>query len=117
MKSIWKFQLEDGVTKIEAPIVKFLTVQLQSGIPCVWAIVDTDRRAKKFNVSLVGTGWEMEALNPDKYIGTIQIGGFVWHYFWEEIREPSKIKEVIKDQTFTVLAANPKHRAYPTLQR
>ena len=117
MKAIWKFQLSDGVTEIEAPIVKFLTVQLQAGTPCVWAIVDTDRRPKKFNVFLVGTGWEMDAITPDKYIGTVQIGGFVWHYFWEEIRTSPKIKEVITDQTFTVLASNPKNRSYPTLQR
>ena len=57
MKAIWKFQLSEGVTEIEAPVVKFLTVQLQAGTPCVWAIVDTDRRPNKFNVSLVGTGW------------------------------------------------------------
>ncbi len=112
MKEIRKFELSDGVTEIEAPIVKFLTVQVQAQTPCLWAVVDTDRTAKKFKISSVIPGWDMGDINPDKYIGTIQIGGFVWHYFWEGIRTPTRLKEKIKDGTFTVLAANPQSRAY-----
>ncbi len=63
--------------------------------PSLWAVVDTDRTAKKFKISSVIPGWEIGNINPDKYIGTIQIGGFVWHYFWEWIRTPMRLKEKI----------------------
>ena len=85
MNTIWKFQLTDDVTEIEAHIIKFLTVQLQNGQPCVWAIVDPERTPKKYKINIIGTGWESTNIDPSQYIGTIQTGSYVWHCFWENV--------------------------------
>ena len=86
MKEIWKFPLRDANTEINAPIVKFLTLQKQGDTVCVWAIVDTSMRASRYSVGFIGTGWMFDEIDYEKYIGTIQDGGFVWHYFWHQER-------------------------------
>ena len=54
MNVIWKFPLSDEETIIEAHVVNFLTVQIQEGTPCVWAVVDPERAPKKYKVTIFG---------------------------------------------------------------
>lgn len=58
-----------------------LTVQLQEGLPHVWAMVDTnnDVVARKFFV--YGTGREILTPWLMRYIGTVQMQGDAWHVF------------------------------------
>lgn len=78
---IWKFEL--GFTDFQQIWMpsgaKILTVQIQNGIPCLWAMVDSIAEYEWRNIGIVGTG------NPinfkGEYIDTIQLDGFVWHVF------------------------------------
>ena len=85
MNAIWKFPLTGEETELEAPIEQFLTVQMQDGTPCVWAIVNPDRASHKYKVVIIGTGWECQRIDASKYIGTVQDGMYVWHCFWDVI--------------------------------
>ena len=82
--SIWKFPIvRTDEQKIEMPVgAKVLSVQMQNGIPCIWAIIDTDARIESRSIAVVGTG------NPCwcftwAFIGTVADGDFMWHVFTE----------------------------------
>ena len=82
MKQIWKFPLETTDSqKIEMPVdAEILTVQLQNGVPCIWAIVNTDAPTNEYREILIfGTGHDVE--NQSEYIGTYQLGCLVFHAF------------------------------------
>ena len=88
-KEIWKFPWNSEyniMTLKDICVDKFLTVQLQHGVPTIWAIVDKKAPSKTYQVYFVGTGWTLSD-SVGNYIGTIQQDGFVWHYFWREVVE------------------------------
>ena len=89
MRSIYKYSLLNPYTKIEGHIEKLLDVQIQNGVPVIWAIVDTELINRKFYIYCYGTGWELNEVEiRGDYLGTIQDDeGYVWHYFLEEIEE------------------------------
>ena len=81
---IWKYEVPvtDEFT-IELPnAFRVLTVQTQRGVPQLWVLVDPDA---EFTVPqrfwLVGTGHPIT--HGGDYIGTFQIGTFVFHLFME----------------------------------
>jgi hypothetical protein len=87
MKTIWKFGLEitdEQTINIPVPY-QLLTVQINNGKPCLWAIVDSEARTTELKIYTYGTGHSM----PDRlqyYIGTYQIVDehiFVFHVFVE----------------------------------
>ncbi len=83
MNKIYKYKLEiiSERQRIEAPfIMKDLSIQLQNGIPCLWAAVNTDSDLILYEIIIVGTGCEVPQ-DAEEYIGTVQIGQFVWHFF------------------------------------
>lgn len=58
-----------------------LAVQLQNGHPTLWYQVYTASPRVYRTVHIVGTGHEVP---PDcDYIGTVQIGSYVWHFYLE----------------------------------
>ena len=85
-RKIYKYPLEllDEQT-IEIPAhAEFLTVQMQYGKLCVWAIVETNNLNEKEYFLIRGTGYRM----PDRpehlqYLGTVQQdgGALIWHVF------------------------------------
>jgi hypothetical protein len=87
MKTIYKYSI--GVTDmqtVEMPEgAEILTVQVQHGTPCLWAIVDPQRsQTKKRSIKMFGTGQPVNyEFHGCKYIGTVQMNGgqLVWHYF------------------------------------
>ncbi len=86
MKAIWKFLLSRaGDQEIELPRgAELLTVQVQRGVICLWAVVDpntTERDLRTFYI--VGTGHPMPENPMVEYVGTIQEleGALVWHVF------------------------------------
>jgi hypothetical protein len=88
MKTIYKYPLE--ITDLQSVSIPFgytlLSVQMQSGKPCLWAMVDTDNIEEKCTIEMFGTG---NPINPIKGIGqrvfidTFQIhgAGLVFHVF------------------------------------
>lgn len=87
MQVIYKYRLEwSPVQMVTLPLKRVLTVQLQEGTPCLWALVDTDAPEKPLTIRMVGTGThdgcDFERL---KYINTTQFGAFVLHWFYERV--------------------------------
>jgi hypothetical protein len=56
-----------------------LHVAEQNGQLCLWAMVDPRREVVGVPIVIVGTGNPMG--NVGKYLGTVQMGRFVWHVF------------------------------------
>jgi hypothetical protein len=85
MKTIWKFQVpvQDEIT-VDMPVgAKILTVQMQAGSPCIWALVDADAPVQPRHFAWRGTGHDAGGLALLKYVGTVSIlgGGLIFHLF------------------------------------
>ncbi len=83
---IYKYEMEvDGVVDIPMPKgAHVLTVKVQHGKPCLWAIVDPDAPTETRSFRVFGTGHEMDIDIPHShYIGTYQLfdGNFLGHVF------------------------------------
>jgi len=81
--SVWKFPLRvDDVVPVEMPEdAKLLTVQLQRGEPCLWALVCPEAPKRTRFLRIVGTGHPVE--DDLLYVGTFQLqnGALVFHLF------------------------------------
>lgn len=84
MLTIWKFPLEvEEAQYIEMPRgARVLSVDVQGGIPCLWAVVDDQNVKDSVLVITYGTGQPMQ-MDYTKFIGTYQLygGSFVGHVF------------------------------------
>lgn len=58
---------------------QILCVQLQQGVPHIWALVNTDYGSVDKIITTHATGGDAE--NAGTYIGTYQMGPLVWHIF------------------------------------
>jgi hypothetical protein len=81
---IWKYVM--GIASLSSFDIpegaRFLSLQVQGGLPCLWFLVDSEGRKKHRTFTVRTTGERF----PDdfvlgKYFGTFQIGGFVGHVF------------------------------------
>ena len=83
-KVIWKFPLViEDVQIIELPRnYEILTIQVQNGIACLWAMVSPEVTKEKIIIEIIGTG-NLVAVAERQYIGTFQLfeGQLVWHVF------------------------------------
>ncbi len=59
---------------------KVLSVQIQDGRPRLWAIVDDTEPLEEKSFSVFGTGHPLPD-NLGNFVGTFQMGTFVWHLF------------------------------------
>jgi hypothetical protein len=84
-KTIWKFPLTVKQSQwITVPSdAKALSIDVQSGIPCLWMLLDPDESMTAREIHCVGTGQGVGA-SHDQFIGTVLVGAGVWHYFWGE---------------------------------
>ena len=85
MKRIFKYPLKiTDLQKISMPKDStLLTVQVQNGIPCLWALVDTDKETEERFIGIIGTG-NLVPKGILRYIGTFQgleNNWFVGHVF------------------------------------
>jgi hypothetical protein len=84
MKSIWKFPIEiTDEQKIALPITgKIISVQVQHGTPCIWAMVDTEEPTSERTFIIHGTGHPC-ICDASEFIGTFQVscGDLVFHLF------------------------------------
>ena len=88
MKAIWKFPLEFApVQTVEMPQgASLLCVQMQGGIPCLWALVYPEATREARRLRMVGTGHAYHDSDLFcEYVGTFQMqdGGLVFHVFSE----------------------------------
>lgn len=128
MRSIYKYNILDGQDGvITGPITKIINAAEQHGNIVVWAEVDTDAPARKFQVIPIGTGWNLDppsnkecVLDTHTFLNTIQLmdGHLVFHVYYKELTpvivkkpEPSKEKVAVnaKEATFsgTIAMINP----------
>lgn len=86
--TIWKLQFKIADTQeIELPAgARILCVQIQHGIPCLWALVNPDNERITRTLYVRGTGHPCgEEIERSTYIGTIQLytGSLIFHVFEE----------------------------------
>lgn len=85
MRRIWKYDLkENGVTTIQGRIRNIKTIMVQDSIPRIWIEMDDDYDEISIDIVSIGTGWEIptEVLGKMKYINSVIVGDYVWHYHW-----------------------------------
>lgn len=85
MNTIWKFAINhNDKTVIELPQgSKFLSAQMQHGLPCLWFQVDPEAIKEERAIIIYGTGHEIFAPDHKQYLGTVQEmgGALVWHIY------------------------------------
>jgi hypothetical protein len=86
MKTIFKYELGLHATQtIKVPYTGFTPrcVQIQNGVICLWAEVDTEDPIRDLTINILGTGQEAHFdMAKEMYVGTVQINGFVWHIYY-----------------------------------
>lgn len=83
MRTIWKFELEDGKVKMPACAV-IRHVGCQRTTVCIWAEVVSDAPLETRTFEVFGTGHEIPVSKGQRYryLGTAQdFAGFVWHVY------------------------------------
>jgi hypothetical protein len=86
MKVIWKFPIAIKQSPIEIilPVIfKMLTVQKQDQQFMLWAEVEIEMYQEPIQVYVIGTGQVLPPW-PVIYIGTVQDGGYVWHFYYRD---------------------------------
>lgn len=90
MRTIWKFEISEITDRfsIDMPSdAEILTVQVQNGNPCIWAIVESEHTEDRRYFEIIGTGHpfkeDRDEIVERKYIGTFQLygGGIIFHLF------------------------------------
>ncbi len=85
MKTIWKMQLalKDNQVIALPKGSTILTVQIQRGTPCLWALVDPTKLQEKRHIRIAGTGHPIIEKEASRYIGTVQMleSDLIWHVF------------------------------------
>lgn len=86
MKTIWKYPLTvvDEV-EVEMPMsAEILALQMQHGVPCLWALVAQNNPPVKRRFKLYGTGHDVDSrFTKEHHVGTYQMhnGALVFHLF------------------------------------
>lgn len=83
--TIWKFPLAvEDIQTITLPFdARIPCVQVQHGIPCLWALLSPEAPClKPCHIVTIGTGHQLDVA-PGYYIGTYQLreGSLVFHVF------------------------------------
>jgi len=86
MDVIYKYQLAlQGVDTITAPLkFKPLHIDLQQGVPCLWALIDNEFPDREYKIYTYGTGHPIPDVEDKQYICTYQQSMFVWHVFMDK---------------------------------
>lgn len=91
MKRVYKYPLRVNDRQIvKLPkCAEILSVQIQRGDICLWALIDTSvKETNDVAIRIHGTGHDIEYDGNLRFIGTVQmlLGDIVFHIF-EEIKE------------------------------
>lgn len=111
MYSIYKYKL-CGTEPISADVLDWLNIGLDpAGEPCVWARVKIDSENKKFyRFNQIGTGWSFDDNeNLGVYLGTLNDGPYIWHYYAQEVLPVKKMDKAnydrLKEMIFSTFSA------------
>lgn len=87
MTTIWKYEIPiaDEFNLHMPQYAEILSVQVQNGVPCLWAEVLPDQPVKAQLFYLYGTGHPIPSGRSQKFVGTFQTGPLVFHVFKGEI--------------------------------
>ena len=85
-RTIWKFPLgevNDLLTLSVPKGAELLTMQVQNGEPCIWALVDPSAPKVTRAFAVRGTGHDASGLEASKHVGSFQLlgGRLVFHVF------------------------------------
>lgn len=85
MQTIWKFPLEltDNPTVKMPRGARVLSAGVQDDRLMLWAFIpDTKAKTEERGFYICGTGgFVPDAIGDHPFIGTVQMGAFVWHVF------------------------------------
>lgn len=92
MRTIYKYSVMPGRNVINMSRgAEILTVQMQRGLPYLWAIVENSYPKEERVIVIKATGRECDELSISKatYVGTFQMsdGDLVYHVFDAGVRE------------------------------
>lgn len=84
---------------------RILALQVQDGVPCIWAIVNTDAQIVNLYLHTIGTGHPADEFEDKQHVGTYQLSQgeghpiFVGHVFIKH-QAASDVKELwFKEET------------------
>jgi hypothetical protein len=83
LRTIHKYPLELAEERVVISMpagAQVLRVAAQHGRPCIWAVVNTEAPMVEREFRVAGTGRELPGY-PGEYVGTCDIGEYVWHVF------------------------------------
>jgi hypothetical protein len=83
-RTVWKFPLAMTDSQmIEAPgDFEPLSVQMQHGVACLWAIVSPSLSKESHNIWIHGDGHIIQYPGHLRFVGTVQVGpGEAYHVF------------------------------------
>jgi hypothetical protein len=84
MITIYKyhFRIADRTIVAMPQGARILSVQIQNGVPTIWAMVVTESKMEERVLRCYGTGHEIDTFAiQGTHLATIQHLGFVWHIF------------------------------------
>ena len=112
MRTIYKYDITDlNMGRLEAPIVKVLSVGEQRGRICVWAEVDTKMKPEKWEFLPIPTGISLEdgngkyVLDKHTFYGTVSLvgGALIFHVYGrncEEKKQTIEPKKVAENKSY-----------------
>jgi len=84
MQTIYKYQIhvDDRQTVLMPRGARVLSVDVQRGVPCVWALIDTDSPEENRTFGMCGTGHPCP-YDASQFVGTFQMhgGDLIFHLF------------------------------------
>jgi hypothetical protein len=82
VETIFKYRLANQEEQfVEMPAsAQILCVQMQGGLPCLWAQQPRDAALASRRILIIDTGWDLPE-SATRYIGTVQNGPLVWHIY------------------------------------
>ena len=83
-RTIWKYEAGVGRFVLEMPAgARVLSVGVQFGKPCLWALVDPAAPLVAHGFAVTGTGHQAGGLKPAAFVGTFQLhgGALIYHLF------------------------------------
>ena len=85
-QTIWKFDIEvSDIQQIKmSQLAELLSVQVQHGAVCIWALINPDNPIVDRNIIMSGTGHDLSDRLLGKFLGTVQFpddDDLVFHVF------------------------------------
>ena len=83
---IFKFRLKSETEQIVRMPAKseIMDIQMQNGVPVMWALVDDSSEIIDVKINMYWTGEELRKSNSEEiFLATVQDGEIVCHFFME----------------------------------